>query len=87
MTFVLLIGMALCTRGIGRIAAANDWLHPVALAGYGLGILAFVVFYVGMTQRKLWFISDEKQAIYALLIIIVMKFLLGIGYTVLKGLR
>lgn len=41
---LLLIGMAICSRGgIGRVAAYGDWTHPLSIAGYILGGLILIV--------------------------------------------
>lgn len=49
LAIVLLLGMAICAQGgIGRVAAAGQWTHPLSVAGYLLGagilLLAAAVF-------------------------------------------
>jgi hypothetical protein len=41
---VMVIGMAICAQGgIGRIASAGQWLHPLSVIGYVLGgLLLFI---------------------------------------------
>jgi hypothetical protein len=34
---VLLVGMAMCTAGIGKAARLGLWVHPLSIAGYILG--------------------------------------------------
>lgn len=76
-----LIGMAMCSRGIGRVAAANRWLDPLSLVGYALGIVALVVIGAGVSGRTLPLVSTERQALLALLAIIAVK----VGLTALHS--
>ena len=34
---LIVLGMALCTPGIGRVAANNAWLHPLSFLSYIIG--------------------------------------------------
>lgn len=68
-----LLGMAICSRGIGRVAAANRWFDPLSIAGYALGVVALVIIGAGISGRTLPFISNEREALLALLAIIVAK--------------
>lgn len=77
---LLVTGMAMCSRGIGKIAANNDWLHPAALAGYVMGLSLLVLFYFGIAGKKFFFLADEKQILIAILGIIALKFLVGSAY-------
>ena len=50
LAILLVLGMAICAQGgIGRVAAAGQWAHPLAILGYLLGaailILAAAVFF------------------------------------------
>ena len=77
-----LVGMAMCTQGIGRVAAANRWADPLSIVGYVLGALDLVIVIAGVAGWRLPLISNEWQAILAVLAIIVLKFAL----TALHGL-
>ena len=78
---VFIIGMALCSRGIGLIAKNNDWMSIYAIAGYALGILALVLFLSVMFRNRFLFISGDREALVFLLGIIVVKFLVGMAYS------
>jgi hypothetical protein len=61
---VLLLGMAICAQGgIGRVAAAGQWTHPLSIFGYLLGaailLLAAAVFF----NIELPFIASPQQAL------------------------
>ena len=84
LVLAVIVGMALCTRGIGRIAAAGDWLHPIAMLGYALGALALLYGFAGFTRRTILFVSDEKHALLAIALIIGAKYVLGWLYTSLQ---
>lgn len=68
-----LIGMAMCSAGIGRVAANNRWLDPFSFVGYALGIAALAVIASGLTGRAIPFVSNERQALLVLLAIIAVK--------------
>jgi hypothetical protein len=40
---LVVIGMGMCTAGIGRVAASGAWLHPLAMVGYLLGVAILVI--------------------------------------------
>lgn len=44
---LFVVGQLLCSRGIGKVAAANEWLHPLALVGYALGAFALLLLLQG----------------------------------------
>ena len=78
---VFIIGMALCSRGIGLIAKNNDWMSIYAIAGYALGILALALFLSVLVRNRFLFISGDKEALIFLLGIIVVKFFVGLAYS------
>lgn len=44
MLILIVLGMTVCALGgIGRVAAANQWWHPLSIAGYLLGILILIL--------------------------------------------
>lgn len=81
---LFIIGFALCSRGIVKISADDNWVSPFAVAGYLLGLLAIVLFISILTGHKFLFISDDKQATVVLGAIIILKFIIGFMYSSLK---
>ncbi len=35
--WLVMLGMAMCTRGIGRVSATGQWAHPLAILAYIIG--------------------------------------------------
>lgn len=81
---VLIVGMAMCTKGIGRIAANGEWTHPAAILGYVLGVIALVVAFAGIFHKKILFVTDEKQALVTLIAVIILKLIIGAVYAALQ---
>jgi hypothetical protein len=76
---VLLVGMALCTRGIGQAATKGLWTHPVTIAGYLLGGLALLLGLQGIFRFSI--IPLQGAVLLAgILAIIVLKMLLALAY-------
>ena len=76
---VLIVGMALCTRGIGQAAAKNLWASPVTIAGYLLGALALLLSLQGIFR---FHVVPLQGALLTggILAIIVVKMLLALAY-------
>ena len=70
------IGMIICQQGgIGRVAAAGEWIHPLSIVGYILGgaiLLITVAVFVGW---KIPFIASDQQALLAIAILASLKVL------------
>ena len=67
---VVALGMAICTQGgIGRVAAANAWGHPLSMIGYLLGGLILLVTLAVFAGWKLPFVQDERQALIAIAVL------------------
>lgn len=62
MGVVLVLGMAMCTSGIGRVATIQQWTHPLAILGYLLGALILVIGLGTIFGWKLPFIQSDSQA-------------------------
>ena len=55
---LVIIGMVICAQGgIGRVAAASQWAHPLAIAGYILGGLILLVALSVFAGWKLFYIQ------------------------------
>jgi hypothetical protein len=73
---LLVIGMALCMQGgIGKVAAVNDWAHPLSILGYLLGALILVVVAAGLFGKSLPLVSGERSAFIAAATLMAAKFL------------
>ena len=70
---VLVLGMAMCTGGIGRVAAVQQWTHPLAILGYLLGALILVIGLGIIFGWKLPFIQSDAQALLIVTILIGAK--------------
>lgn len=70
---VTLVGMAMCTPGIGKVASSGNWLSVSGILGSVLGVLALVIAGAAMTGNSLPMISNERAAMVAIAVIIVAK--------------
>lgn len=43
LVLLVVIGMAICMSGIGRVAGMNQWTHPLSILGILLRVLILVV--------------------------------------------
>lgn len=78
---LLVVGMAMCTGGIGQVGASGKWTSPLAIIGILLGILILVIIIAALTGLKLPLIAGQVQAVTAVGILIAVKFLIGtVGY-------
>ena len=60
---VTLLGMAMCSYGFGRVAAAGDTSHPLAILGYLVGAVMLVIAVAGIFGWALPFVPNARQAI------------------------
>ena len=74
---VLLVGIAMCLPGIGRVAASGRWLSPMGILGSLLGIVILVLVASVFTGWKLPLIAGETQVLTAMAVLIGVKFLIG----------
>jgi hypothetical protein len=50
---VTVVGMSMCSAGIGKAAQLGLWVHPVTVAGYVLGALALLLAAQGLFHFQL----------------------------------
>jgi hypothetical protein len=81
---LFIIGILLCSWGIGKIAAGGDWLSPFAFIGYILGLSALILFISVIFNLKTSHISSAKQALVVLAVIMVTKIIIGFIYLAIK---
>jgi hypothetical protein len=73
---LFIAGFALCTRGIAR-APVYGWTHPASLTGILLGGLSLLLGAQVILRLRLLPALSDRQAIYTLLAIVALKFLLS----------
>ena len=76
-------GMALCSQGIGRIAANNHWLHPIGLLGMLIGLVTLIVWVGRLGKLNLPFITSDSRAILAMGALMSCKWILARVYGLL----
>lgn len=70
---VTLIGMAICSAGIGQVAARGEWLHPMAMVGYVLGTLILVIVGAALFGLNLPLIETPRAALIAVVVLALAK--------------
>ncbi len=75
---VVIVGMALCTNGVGKVAVAGQWLSFPGLAGSLLGIAALGMVGVRLAGRELPFVRTDVDAIKAVVALALVKFAIGL---------
>ena len=75
---VIVLGMAMCTQGIGRVAALGQWAHPLSILGYLLGVLILLVAATAFTGLTLPYIQSEQQALLAVAILTGVKIIVAL---------
>ena len=81
LTFIT--GMTICTFGIAN-TSEYGWLNPSSIAGILLGLTAFVLGGSVLARRTIGPIASEKAALFSLLGIIAIKFILAGLYPVFR---
>ena len=85
LAILLVLGMAICAQGgIGRVAAAGQWAHPLAILAYFIGaailILAAAVFF----NVKLPLITSQQQAVVIIVALMGAKIVDSVGHSLLN---
>ena len=75
---LMLIGMVACANGIGRVAAAGAWLHPLAILGYLLGAVILVIGVSAFFGFQMPLIANSRQAIVVIGLLGIGKLLLSV---------
>lgn len=73
LVLLVVIGMAICTSGIGRVAAMNQWTRPLSILGILLGVLILVVAVAAYFGWKLPLIQNDTQSLIAIALLVVLK--------------
>jgi hypothetical protein len=74
---LVVIGMAMCARGIGRVAALGEWAHPLSILGYLIGALILVIAIALLAGKPLPWISTIRQAMLAVALLSAAKLVLS----------
>jgi hypothetical protein len=74
---LLVLGMAMCAKGIGRVAALGEWTHPLSILSYLVGALILVIAAAPLAGKALPFISTTRQAIFAIALLSSGKLLIS----------
>jgi hypothetical protein len=82
---VLVLGMAMCTSGIGRVAAFQQWTHPLSILGYLIGIAILVVGLGTVFGWKLPFIQSDAQAMLIVAVLIGVKVVNTLVHSLFKS--
>lgn len=85
MVALLLLGMAMCSTGIGRVSAIQQWTHPLSILGYLLGVLILVIGLATTFGLKLPYIHSDIQAIVWVTILVGAKVLDAILHGLLSS--
>ena len=74
---LLVAGFVICSiGGIGRVAAAHDWAHPISILGYLLGAAILVVGGAYLLGRPLPLISGDRAYVLTISGMILAKIVL-----------
>ncbi len=83
---LMVIGTMICTLGgIGRVAAANAWGHPLAIIGYILGGSIILITMGVFLGWKLPLLQTEQQAMIAIAILMGLKIVVAATHTQVAG--
>jgi hypothetical protein len=76
---LIVIGMAACTMGgLGRVAAAGAWAHPLSILGYLIGALILVIAGAALFGKQLPLISGDRAVFIAVAVLIGSKWALSL---------
>jgi hypothetical protein len=70
---ITLVGMAMCTAGIGQVAARGDWLNPLSLVAYVTGALILLITGATLLGFNLPLIDSTRTAIFAVIALALFK--------------
>lgn len=68
-----LVGMAMCTAGIGQVAAQGQWLHPLSIVGYLVGVVILLIVGAALFGVKLPLIDSTQAALISVIVLVIVK--------------
>lgn len=87
LAIVLLLGMAICAQGgIGRVAAAGQWTHPLSIAGYLLGAAILLLAASVFLNITLPVIASPQQALVVIAALMAGKVFVSVVHYLLDRL-
>ena len=70
---VTLVGMAMCAQGVGKIAAAGQWVSFQGVAGSLLGIVILGIVGMRLLGRPLPMVETDRAALLAVVALAAIK--------------
>ena len=80
---LFIIGFAMCSFGIKKVADAGLWTHPLSIVGYILGALILLYTAAGYFNFRLPMVSSAREAFIVVAVLIVGKLALSILHRLL----
>ena len=68
-----LVGMAMCSAGVGKVASSGNWLSLQGVLGSALGVIALAILGAAIVGKELPGIPGDRAALIVLGTIVVMK--------------
>jgi hypothetical protein len=82
---LLVLGMAICAQGgIGRVAAAGQWTHPLAILAYILGAAILALAAAVFFNIKLPLITSQQQAFIIIVLLMGAKIVDSVSHSLLS---
>lgn len=72
-----IIGMTLCSRGIGRVAEAGEWTHPLAIISYVIGVMIIAIIVLVSLNKPVPIVSSPRNALLVIISLIGIKFVIS----------
>jgi hypothetical protein len=70
---VTLVGMAMCAQGVGKVAAAGQWLSVQGIAGSLLGIVILGLVTMRLLGRPLPLVESDRAALVVVIALATVK--------------
>jgi len=83
MIVILVLGMMMCTSGIGKISVANAWGSPLAIFGYILGLLILVISASVIFNFRLPLVPNDFNTLIVVAVLIGTKVIVSIIHTLI----
>ncbi len=81
---VLIVGMAMCAQGgIGPVAEANEWAHPLSIVGYVLGVLILIVAGLGLFGRPVPWVTEARSIPLAMVALMGLKVVVTVAHSLM----
>jgi hypothetical protein len=71
------IGFAMCSIGMGKIATGLGWTHPISIVGIVLGALVILLVIAMLAGWQVPFIADYRAAFVAVAVVGLVKWALA----------